>query len=225
MTGTAFWLLPAGLLCLLSICVLSLLLYLMDKLQKILIAAAPIIARPPPLPQVPQVATQAGILQYLHDAGDSEWLLQLLQASDKPDSSPCPEIGGQHITKEWLMSLKDQDSLWCFQYEYMLLISSSGLHKNYRMTTQELIEMVDALEIPPKLITDSQYAFSGLEAFCLLYAHFHLAGDMYNVSMLYDHTESTISEVINDLVLYFDEAWEHLLNCDQDHLLHPSELA
>src|SRR6202042_1951271 len=30
---------------------------------------------------------------------------------------------------------------------------------------------------------------------------------------------------INDLVLYLDEVLEHLLDCDQDHLLHPSELA
>jgi hypothetical protein len=37
-------------------------LYTMDKLQKILLAAAPIIAQPPPLPPVLQVATQAGIL-------------------------------------------------------------------------------------------------------------------------------------------------------------------
>ena len=47
-------------------------LYTMDKLQKILLAAAPIIAQPPPLPPVLQVATQAGIIQYLQDAGDSE---------------------------------------------------------------------------------------------------------------------------------------------------------
>ena len=46
-------------------------LYTMDKLQKILLAAAPIIAQPPPLPPVLQVATQAGIIQYLQDAGGS----------------------------------------------------------------------------------------------------------------------------------------------------------
>jgi hypothetical protein len=64
----------------------------MNKLRKILIAAAPIVAQPPPLPPVLQVATQAGILQYLHDAGDSERLMQLLQALDKPDGPPCPEL-------------------------------------------------------------------------------------------------------------------------------------
>jgi hypothetical protein len=88
----------------------------MDKLQKIRLAAAPIIAQPPPLPPVLQVATQAGIIQYLQDAGDSEWLLHLLEASDKPDGLPRPEQGGQCITDEWLMSLKDQDSLWRFRY-------------------------------------------------------------------------------------------------------------
>ena len=47
-------------------------LYTMDKLQKILLAATPIIAQPPPLPPVLQVATQAGIIQYLQDAGDTQ---------------------------------------------------------------------------------------------------------------------------------------------------------
>jgi hypothetical protein len=44
----------------------------MNKLQKILIAASPIIAQPPPLTPVLQAAAQAGIVHYLHDAGDSE---------------------------------------------------------------------------------------------------------------------------------------------------------
>ena len=88
----------------------------MDKLQKIMLAAAPIIAQPPPLLPILQVATQAGILQYLHDAGDAKRLMQLLQASDRPDGPPHPKLGGQHITEEWLMSLKDQDSLWHFRY-------------------------------------------------------------------------------------------------------------
>jgi hypothetical protein len=87
----------------------------MNKLQKILIAAVPIIAHPPPLPPVLQVATQAGILQYLNDAGNSKRLMQLLQASDKPDGPPRPELGGQCITEEWLMSLKDRDCLWRFR--------------------------------------------------------------------------------------------------------------
>jgi hypothetical protein len=64
----------------------------MNKLQKILIAAAPIIAQAPLLPPVLQVATQVGILQYLHDAGDSEHLMRLLQALNKPDGPPRPEL-------------------------------------------------------------------------------------------------------------------------------------
>ena len=71
------------------------------------------------------------------------------------------------------------------------------------MTARELIEMVDALEIPPKLITNSQYTFTGLEAFCLLCSRFHSVGDMYSLSMLYGSTCLT----------------------DKDHLLRPSELA
>jgi nuclease HARBI1 len=42
--------------------------------------------------------------------------------------------------------------------------------------------------------------------------------------MLYDQAQSAISEVVNELVEYLDEQWEHLLGCDSDHLLHPSQL-
>jgi hypothetical protein len=55
------------------------------------------------------------------------------------------------------------------------------------MTARELIEMVDALEIPPKLITNSRYTFTGLEAFCLLSACFHSAGDRRFKIFFHEH--------------------------------------
>jgi hypothetical protein len=48
---------------------------------------------------------------------------------------------------------------------------------------------------------------------------------MYTLSMLYDRSQSAISECVNELVEYLDERWEHLLGCDEDHLLHPDNLA
>jgi nuclease HARBI1 len=93
------------------------------------------------------------------------------------------------------------------------------------MTASELFELADALQIPEFLSTKGHYRFTGIEALCLLCAHFCLAGNMYSLAMLYDHSQSAISECINELVEFLDEHWEHLLQCDGEHLLHPSQLS
>ena len=90
------------------------------------------------------------------------------------------------------------------------------------MTALELFELVDALQIPESFSTKVHYRFTGIEALCLLCARFCSAGDMYSLAMLYDHSQSAISECINELVEFLDECWEHLLKCDSEHLLHPS---
>ena len=92
------------------------------------------------------------------------------------------------------------------------------------MTAREPIKMVEGLEIPNQFVSTSWYTFTGLEAFCLLCAHFCSAVEMYSLSMLYDHSQSSISECLNELVEYIDNTWEHLLGCDEEHL-QPSELA
>jgi nuclease HARBI1 len=84
--------------------------------------------------------------------------------------------------------------------------------------------MIEALEILAVFVTQTGSKFSAVEAFCLLCARLCLAGDLYALSLLYDWAQSTISEVVNGLVEYLDEQWEHLLGCDSDHLLHPSQL-
>jgi hypothetical protein len=48
---------------------------------------------------------------------------------------------------------------------------------------------------------------------------------MYQLSMQYDCSQTSISECVNELVEFLDEEWEHLLGCDEGHLLRPSELA
>ncbi|KAJ7711834.1 hypothetical protein B0H16DRAFT_1258684, partial [Mycena metata] len=120
---------------------------------------------------------------------------------------PRPEQGGHRITEEWLRSLKSRDCLWRF-----------------RMTAEELIDLAAALEIPDEFKTTSRHSFSSVEALCLLCARFRSAGDMYSLAMLYDRAQSAISECINELVEFIDEHWEHLLGCDEEHLLHPTNL-
>ena len=93
------------------------------------------------------------------------------------------------------------------------------------MTVPELFEMVDALGIPETFITDNHHLFIGIEGLCLLCAHFRSTGDMYLLAMLHDWAQSAISECINELIEYLDNRWEHLLQCGNQHLLHPMQLS
>jgi nuclease HARBI1 len=62
------------------------------------------------------------------------------------------------------------------------------------MSAMELFDMVRALDIPEKLVTPSRYAFSGIEGLALLCARFRSAGEMYTLSMLYDRSQSSMSD-------------------------------
>jgi hypothetical protein len=92
------------------------------------------------------------------------------------------------------------------------------------MSADDLFELAEALKIPETFKTMNRYIFSRIEALCLLCAQFRSAGEMYTLSMLYDRSQSSISECINELVEYLDNRWEHLLGCNNDHLLHPDNL-
>ena len=92
------------------------------------------------------------------------------------------------------------------------------------MSADDIFNMVEALDIPARIVTLTCSVFTGIEGFSLLCACFQTAGDMYNLVMQYDWAQSTISEVINQLVYDLDEKWEHLLDCDQGHLLHAHNL-
>ncbi|KNZ76103.1 hypothetical protein J132_00257 [Termitomyces sp. J132] len=121
---------------------------------------------------------------------------------------PHPTQGGKRITLEWLESLEAWECLW-----------------HFRLMAEELVDMVHALKIPDVFCTTSQYSFMAVEALCLLCAQFCSAGDLYILSVLYDRSQSSITECINELVFYIDETWSYLLDCDQHHLLHPTQLA
>ena len=84
--------------------------------------------------------------------------------------------------------------------------------------------MAVALEIPLIFSTTSQYSFSAVKALALLCACFQSSGDLYQLSMIYNHSQSSITKCINELVLYIDTRWSHLLDCDSEYLLHPLQL-
>lgn len=93
----------------------------------------------------------------------------------------------------------------------------------YRMMANDIFDMVEALNIPARIVTPTRSVFNGVEAFSLC-AHFQTAGEMYSLVMQYNWAQSAISEVINQLVQELDKQWEHLINCDREHLLHPHNL-
>ena len=73
----------------------------------------------------------------------------------------------------------------------VLVISYNNHNKKARMTARELIEMAGGLEIPNPFVTTSQYAFTGLEAFCLLCARFRSAvSGSYYFSLLFTYFTS-----------------------------------
>ncbi|KAF7336520.1 DDE Tnp4 domain-containing protein [Mycena sanguinolenta] len=173
------------------------------RLAQILVAAVPILSQPPPLPPI----LGGELLGYLALITGQDYgrVLHLLKPSTS--SQPRPEQGGHRITEAWLYSLRRPDCVWRF-----------------RMTADELVELAEALRIPDPFKTTHRYSFSAVEALCLLCARFRSAGEMYLLAMLYDRSQTAISECINELVELLDDTWEHLLGCDQEHLLHPDRL-
>jgi hypothetical protein len=72
---------------------------------------------------------------------------------------------------------------------------------------------------------ESRSKFCALEALCLLYARLKTAADEHDLAMKYDHSQSAISEVVNELIGFLDGHWKHLLDFDYHHLLSPENLA
>ncbi|TFY53417.1 hypothetical protein EVG20_g10124 [Dentipellis fragilis] len=118
-----------------------------------------------------------------------------------------PKQGGQRISREWLSGLSSQDA-----------------QSRFHLRADEIFEMLDALDIEEDILTRSRYKFSGLEALCLMLACFRSSGELSQLAMLYNRSPSTISEIVNYIVLYIDERWWHLLEFDHAHLLSPENL-
>ena len=94
-----------------------------------------------------------------------------------------------------------------------------------RFSADELVELVEVLEIPERFVVSGRYKFSNIEALCLLLARFRSAGDIALLAMMYNRSISAISQCVNELSLFIDDSWGHLLDFDSDGLLRPSALA
>lgn len=92
------------------------------------------------------------------------------------------------------------------------------------MTSQDLLRLVDALQLPEEIFTSSGYRFDCVEAFALTCAHLASACDEFDLSVRYHRSQSSISEISNEVVTLLDERWEHLLHFDSNALLLPANL-
>jgi hypothetical protein len=99
------------------------------------------------------------------------------------------------------------------------------IHHEDRFAADEILELVDAMDIPPKFVTVGRYSFEAIEILCLLLARFRSAGDLYELTAKYDRSASAISEGVNELVLYLDDKWSFLLDFDKDGVMSPPRLA
>ncbi|KIJ22561.1 hypothetical protein M422DRAFT_197030 [Sphaerobolus stellatus SS14] len=93
-----------------------------------------------------------------------------------------------------------------------------------RFTCSELLELVDALQIPDPFITRSRYRLPAIEALCLLCARLRSSGDQYALSTYFLRPQCTISEIVNELSDYLNQTWSHLLHWDDKGLMHPDNL-
>ncbi|KAJ7765317.1 hypothetical protein B0H16DRAFT_1310249 [Mycena metata] len=151
--------------------------------------------REPPGP----TALYAGLASHLEEQATSQRL--------EPERGR-PEQGGQRITPQWLYTLRPREILYRF-----------------RFYADELLDLAAALRIPEPFITEHRYSFPAIEALCLLLARYKSCEDQYDLCMKYDRSQSSISEVVNELTIWLDERWKGLLTFDTDGILSPDNLA
>jgi hypothetical protein len=190
--------------------------------QLLLAALLPMISQPLPF-VMGQISTDIPIQQmnYLNITAATEAFCGSA-VSLPTEELPHPEQGGERITEDWLFSLTDSESKWRFRL--VKLFKFGFQHTEYAhwvssFTAQELVQMADILEIPDIFITKSRHQFQAVEALALLCARFSSAADVYDLSMKHDRSQSAISEIINELSVYLDETWKHLLDFNHHHLL------
>jgi hypothetical protein len=92
------------------------------------------------------------------------------------------------------------------------------------MTGQDLLHVVDILQLPDEIFTCGNYRFDRVEAFAITCARLASSADEFELCTRYDRSQSSISEVFNEVITILDERWEHLLRFDANHLLSPENL-
>ena len=81
-----------------------------------------------------------------------------------------------------------------------------------RFTAAEILELVNVLGIPEKIVTEARYKFTGIEALCLLLARFRSSGEIYILTLLYCRSASAVSQIVNELCLGINDIHGHIFS-------------
>ncbi|KIJ30107.1 hypothetical protein M422DRAFT_268355 [Sphaerobolus stellatus SS14] len=100
---------------------------------------------------------------------------------------PVSGVNGNYITERWLYTLNETECIWRF-----------------RLTAQQLVQVVNALELPDFIQTPNRYKFSKVEALGLVLARYRTAADQMELCIMYCHSQSAISELVTWMVMYLD---------------------
>ncbi|KAJ3817879.1 hypothetical protein F5880DRAFT_1454614, partial [Lentinula raphanica] len=113
------------------------------------------------------------------------------------------------LTEEHLLSLTSRECIWRFHF-----------------SAPKIIELAEALDIPDSFKTQNHYSFTAVEALALLLAQFRTGSDQFELTSRYNQSQSSLSELLNELNEYLNERWAHLLDCDSEvgGILHPDKL-
>ncbi|KAF9440843.1 hypothetical protein P691DRAFT_646338, partial [Macrolepiota fuliginosa MF-IS2] len=65
-------------------------------------------------------------------------------------------------------------------------------------------------------LTYSGYCFTGIEALGLLLAQYRSPGNLKDLAIMYNQSESAISQVVGDLSQWINWCWSFLLDFDAD---------
>lgn len=92
------------------------------------------------------------------------------------------------------------------------------------MTAEELLFLINVLQLPNDIYTRAGYHFDSVEVFALTCARLASPSDEFTLCTHYNWSQSSISEIFNEVITILDECWSHLLHFDSDHLLSPKNL-
>ncbi|EIN08186.1 hypothetical protein PUNSTDRAFT_69324 [Punctularia strigosozonata HHB-11173 SS5] len=91
-------------------------------------------------------------------------------------------------------------------------------------SVEDILALVGVLEVPEPYRTESHHCFHAVEALCLLLARYRNAGTLADLTLMYDRSTSSLTELINSLTCYLERTWGHLLDFDHSFLLSSSRL-
>jgi hypothetical protein len=92
--------------------------------------------------------------------------------------------------------------------------------RHISFTCKELLQVSNALRLPPFFITQNRYLVPSLEAVALLCAQLKHTGDLWDLVEKYDRSQSALSEIINETAIKIDDCWGFLLDFDPVLLSH-----